>query len=140
MKLDFSSLENALGQLEKSLAYLNSELGQSNPDLREQFRAAAIQAFEYTYELSIKMLRRQLEQIVAYPAGLRQMAFMDVVRSGFEAGLVKQVPLFKVFKEMRNITSHTYDPDKAEEVLAIIDQFVENVRFLLDELKQRNGS
>ncbi len=61
MKIDFSAFEKAIKQLDKSLGFLHSELAQNNPDLYEQFRAAVIQAFEYTFELAIKMLRRQLE-------------------------------------------------------------------------------
>ena len=78
--LDTSSLRNALGQLETSLAYLRSEASQQDPGLRRQFRAAVIQAFEFTYELAIRMTRRQLAEIVATPADLREMAFVADVR------------------------------------------------------------
>jgi len=139
MKLDYSSLEKAMAQLEKSLAYLDSEMSRDDPDLRMQFRAASIQAFEYTYELAVKMIRRQLEQIVSNPAELREMAFMDLIRSASEAGLVKDVRAYKVFREKRNITSHTYDDAKAEYVLSGIDVFLDNTRFLLKELKRRNA-
>ena len=139
MKLDYSTLEKAMAQLEKSLAYLDSEMSRDDPDLRMQFRAASIQAFEYTYELAVKMIRRQLEQIVSNPAELREMAFMDLIRSASEAGLVKDVRAYKVFREKRNITSHTYDDAKAEYVLSGIDVFLDNTRFLLRELKRRNA-
>ena len=139
MKLYYSTLEKAMAQLEKSLAYLDSEMSRDDPDLRMQFRAASIQAFEYTYELAVKMIRRQLEQIVSNPAELREMVFMDLIRSASEAGLVKDVPAYKVFREKRNITSHTYDDAKAEYVLSGIDVFVDNTRFLLRELKRRNA-
>ncbi|MEA2046669.1 MAG: HI0074 family nucleotidyltransferase substrate-binding subunit [Euryarchaeota archaeon] len=139
MKLDYSALEKAMAQLEKSLAYLDSEMSRDDPELRMQFRAASIQAFGYTYELAVKMIRRQLEQIVFNPAELREMAFMDLIRSASEAGLVKDVLAYKVFREKRNITSHTYDDDKAEYVLSGIDVFIDNTRFLLRELKRRNA-
>jgi len=44
MKLDISSFEKALSQLEKSLEYLHSDLAKSDAGLRQQFRAATIQA------------------------------------------------------------------------------------------------
>ena len=59
---------------------MNSELAE-NSDLREQFRAAAVQAFEFTHELAFKMLKRQLEQMMADPTAVDQMAYMDIVRS-----------------------------------------------------------
>jgi nucleotidyltransferase substrate binding protein (TIGR01987 family) len=109
MKLDISPFEKALSQLEKSLEYLNSDLARQDAGLREQFRAATSQAFAYSYELGTKMLRRQLEQIAANPAEIREKVFMDLIRTGAEAGLVQQVPPYRVFREKRNMTSHTYD-------------------------------
>ncbi len=108
MRLDLTSLRSALAALEKSLGFLNSELAE-NADLREQFRAAAVQAFEFTHELAFKMLKRQLEQMAADPAAIDKMAYMDVVRSGAEAGLIADVARFRDYREKRNITSHTYD-------------------------------
>jgi nucleotidyltransferase substrate binding protein (TIGR01987 family) len=138
MKLDIAPLEKAIGQLQKSLTYLNSEMARQDENLREQFRGAAIQAFEYTYELGLKMLRRQLEQIVSNPAEIREMNFLDFIRAAAEAGLVKDVPGYRLYREKRNITSHTYDLHKAEELLDIMDGFMLEMRFLLTELKKRN--
>ena len=138
MKIDYSALEKAIGQMEKSRGFLHSEMAKKNKDLYEQFRASAIQAFEHTYELALKMLRRQLEQIVANPPELREMAFMDFIRTAYEAGLVLDVPAFKIYREKRNITAHTYDADKAEDILEILDSFLRDVRYLRDELKKRN--
>lgn len=139
MKLDTSAFEKALSQLEKSLNYLHSDLALQDPGLREQFRAATIQTFEFSYELGTKMLRRQLEQIAANPAEIREMVFMDMIRTGAEAGLVQQVPNYRVYREKRNMTSHTYDEDKAQEVLAVLGDFLQEMYFLRDELKRRNA-
>ena len=140
MILDLTHLEKAVYQLETSLNYLKSDLARSDSGLRDQFRAAAIQAFEFTYELAVKMLRRQLEQIVPSPAELRAMAFMDLIRTGAEAGLVDDVARYRLYREKRNITSHTYDDERAEEVLSALKPFLADVRHLLAELKRRNPS
>lgn len=58
LPLDLSSLENAIAQLEQSLSYFHSPIVQQDSGLALQLRAAAIQAFEFTYELSWKMLKR----------------------------------------------------------------------------------
>ena len=136
MKIDYAAFEKAIQQLEKSRAFLHSEMAQKSKDLYEQFRAAAIQAFENTYELALKMTRRQLEQIVANPSELREMAFMDFIRTAYEAGLVREVAAFRIYREKRNITAHTYDANKAEEILEVLDSFLEDVRFIGDELKK----
>jgi len=138
MKLDYSAFEKAIKQLEKSREFLHSKIARKNKDLYEQFRTASIKAFEYTYELALKMVRRQLEQITLNPEELREMVFMDFIRTAYEAGLVREVPIFKTYREKRNVTSHTYDAQKAELILSILDPFLCDARYILDELKKRN--
>lgn len=137
MKLDLSALRGAVAALRKSLKYLRSELAK-DPELYEQFRAAAIQAFEFTYEVAYKMLKRQLELISQSPGEIDQMTYMQIIRSGAEAGLVQDVARFRDYRDKRNITSHTYDPKKAEQVVAVLDPFLEDATFLLAELERRN--
>lgn len=137
MRLDLSSLRNALAALEKSLAFLDSDLAK-DPDLREQFRAAAIQGFEFTHELGFKMLKRQLEQMVADPASVDKMPYMDVIRTSAEAGLITGVARFRDYRDKRNITSHTYDQAKAEQIASILNDFRDDIRYLLAELERRN--
>jgi len=140
MKLDISPLEKALKQLETSMGYLRSDLAAKDPGLHMQFRNSAIQCFEFTYELSYNMIRRQLEQIAGTPPELRQMNFNDFLRTAADAGLVPDVKRFIRYRERRNITSHTYNEKKAEEIIAILDEFVGDVHFVLKELKKRNES
>lgn len=137
MKLDVSSLRNALTALEKSLKFLASDMAK-DPDLHEQFRAAAIQAFEFTHELAFKMLKRQLEQMSADPASIDTLGYMDVIRSGAEAGLIRDIARYRDYREKRNITSHTYDQAKAEQIVSVLKDFRDDVRHLLAELERRN--
>jgi nucleotidyltransferase substrate binding protein (TIGR01987 family) len=137
MKLDLSSLRDALTALEKSLRFLSSEMAK-DPDLREQFRNSAIQCFEFTHELAFRMLKRQLERMSADPASVDTMNYMDLIRSGAEAGLVADVARFRDYREKRNITSHTYDVAQAEKIVAVLESFREDVRHLLSELERRN--
>lgn len=136
--IDLSAFESAVSQLERSLRYLGSDASRADPELRQQFRAATIQAFEFTYELAIKMVRRQLDEIVANPGELRQLTFMDLMRVAAEAGLVRAAPPFRLYREKRNMTSHTYDAEKAEDVLSVLPAFLQDVRFVLYELQRRN--
>ncbi len=139
MVLDTSSLENALAQLEKSVAYLNSDMARRDSGLREQFRAAAIQAYEFTYELAVKMIRRQLAEISASPGEVKEMTFMDAIRAAAEAGLVGEAPAFKRYRDARNLTSHTYDRRRAEEIVTVLEPFIADARRLIGELKRRNA-
>jgi nucleotidyltransferase substrate binding protein (TIGR01987 family) len=137
MKLDFTSLRDSLAALEKSLGFLYSDMAKDT-GLREQFRNSAIQCFEFTHEVAFKMLKRQLEQMAADPAGIDAMTYMDIVRSGAEAGLVQNVDRYKIYREKRNITSHTYDGNKAEGIVAVLGEFRDDIRYLLAELEKRN--
>lgn len=138
MKLDYSALQKACGQLETSMAYYESDQSRQDAGLRLQFRSSVIHSFEYTYEVAIKMIRRQLDQIVANPGELREMNFMDLIRRAADAGLITSVPAYKIFREKRNTTSHTYHEDTAEAVLEGMHDFLAEICFLLKELRRRN--
>ena len=55
MKLDLTPLEDAVAQLEEGLDIYHSDLALTDPRLKKHLRAAVIQAFEFTYELSFRM-------------------------------------------------------------------------------------
>ncbi|MDZ4804266.1 MAG: HI0074 family nucleotidyltransferase substrate-binding subunit [Candidatus Eisenbacteria bacterium] len=137
--LDVTSLEKALGQLETSLRYLRSKASLADAELHGQFRAATIQGFEFTYELAAKFIRRQLEMIALSPGGLREINFSDLMRRAAEAGLVSDPVAFQDYRERRNMTSHAYEEEKAQEALVGIDDFVRDVHFLLDRLRARHN-
>lgn len=137
MTIDYSPLARALAGLEKSLGFLGSDLAR-DPDLREQFRAAAIQGFEFTHELAFKMLKRQLEAMSPAGAAVDQLTYMEIVRAAAEAGLLQETQRFRDYREKRNITSHTYDAEQAEQIVAVLPAFTADVRALLDELARRN--
>ena len=138
MKLDLTSFRDAVAALERSLTFLMSESSRNDALLHEQFRNSAIQCFEFTHELTFKMMKRQLERMSADPASIDTMAYMDVVRSAAEAGLVDDIVRFKDYREKRNITSHTYNQAKAGQIEAILPAFQSDMRSLLSALERRN--
>ncbi len=46
--VDITSLKSAIAQLETSLNYAESDLAKKDEGIAKQFRAATIQAFEFT--------------------------------------------------------------------------------------------
>lgn len=140
MALDFTPLENAIGQLEKSLKFARSPLGQQSPDLFEQLRNSVIQCFEFTYELSHKMLRRFLREAAANPDDFESMSFADLIRTGSEQGLLRSDwGRWKAYRQARTDSSHTYDEKKAAAVYEVAQDFVEEARFLYAKLIDRSG-
>lgn len=141
MALDFSPLANAITQLEKSLAYANAPAALADPGLREQMRNSVIQCFEFTYELSWKMLKRYLEATEASPAALDLATFQSLIRLGNERGLLRSDwNSWRTYRQARTDSSHTYDAAKAEAVFAIAPDFLLEARALLDKLLAQSAT
>jgi nucleotidyltransferase substrate binding protein (TIGR01987 family) len=139
MDLDFSPLENAISQLEKSLRFATSPVA-DDPELFEQLRNSVIQCFEFTYELSHKMLRRFLEETGASPDETDLGTFQNLIRTGNERGLLRSDWLrWRLYRQARTDSSHTYDRTKAEAVYAIAPDFLEEAKFLYGKLIEREG-
>jgi nucleotidyltransferase substrate binding protein (TIGR01987 family) len=132
--LDFTALKNAIGQLKTSLDYSQSQLAQHDEGLFYQFRAATIKAFEYTYEISIKFIRRYLETTEASSESIDALSYRDLIRVAYEKDLVHSPEAWFSFREKRNITSHTYNDDKAELVYTMMPDFLKEVEFLFKKL------
>lgn len=96
--------------------------------------------FEFTYEISHKMLKRYLDMAAASLDEIDNLAFPDLIRKGNETGLLKSDrPTWRRYREMRGKTSHTYDEKIALEVVAAIPEFLEEARYLGQRLSERNG-
>ena len=132
MAIDFSSFKLALARLEKALVR-----SKGVPD-DEEIRDAVIQRFEYTYELSWKMLKRQLEQELATPSDADKMSFKELIREGAERGLVGEVGSWLIYRRQRNLTSHVYNREKAISVYHTVFDFFKDAKKLLTALENRN--
>ncbi|WP_386688732.1 nucleotidyltransferase substrate binding protein [Lonepinella sp. MS14437] len=129
VKLDFSPLINAIERLKEGLIRYQTDIS----DI--QIRDGLIQRFEFTYELSYKMLKRYLAQISPNPEQYDSMSFQDLIRSGNEKGLLLgEWKDWKTYREMRSRTSHTYDEDVALNVVEGIPQFLQEVVYLVEQL------
>ena len=132
MKLDISSLGNAVGRLREGLA--RSERAPADDQLRD----GLIQRFEFTYELSHRMLRRYLKETAASPEEVDRLPFADLIRTANARGLLRSDwPAWRRFREMRARTSHTYDANTASQIAAAIPAFVEEAEHLYAELQRR---
>jgi nucleotidyltransferase substrate binding protein (TIGR01987 family) len=141
MVLDLSSFEKAIGQLDKMYALALSDLAKSDPDLEQAFRMAAIQAFEFTYELCFRMLKRFLKLSEPSPDGIDDATFQSLIRLACERDLLRSdLPRWMDYRRKRGTTSHTYDEGKALEVFSVIPDFVREARHLYETLNERTAS
>ena len=133
--LDLSSLEKACEALALSLKlYDKSSLLEDNPE-KVLLRDGVIQRFEFTYELSWKMLKRYLEEYSLEKAdGLNNR---ELFRIGWEQGLISDPEKWFHYLKMRNQTSHVYDKAKASAVYATAREFLPDAQYLLKRLKEK---
>jgi nucleotidyltransferase substrate binding protein (TIGR01987 family) len=139
MDIDFSPLANAISQLEKSIAYATSEMAENNSGLFEQFRNSVIQCFEFTYELSHKMLKRYLEETAANPEEIDLSTIQNLIRMGNEKGLLRSDwTVWRDYRLARSNSSHTYDGNKAEAVYHITPDFLDEAKYLYQQLVEKS--
>lgn len=139
--LDLTSLRQALASLQDAQALVDDAawFAPQPPRVRNTVIAGLIQNFEFVYELSVKMIRRQLELEAASPTEVDETSFRDLMRLAGERGLVTDVEAWFGYRRLRNITAHTYDQAKARVVLDGLVPFVRDAQTLLRALEIRHA-
>ena len=93
----------------------------------EFLRDSVIQRFEFCVELAWKTARKTL--------GLTATAPRIIIRDLAQQGLIANPQLWFEFLEARNLSSHTYREDLAEQVYACARRAEPEFKALLDRLK-----
>jgi nucleotidyltransferase substrate binding protein (TIGR01987 family) len=139
MALDLTPMKKALVSLEGVLARANdSELMSSLDEVtRYGLKSGAIQNFEFTYELAWKFMKRWLEGNLGstYVDGVSRR---ELFRLAAESRLIGNVDQWMDYHHARNLTSHTYDEAKAQEVFEAATRFAADARKLLRAIEERN--
>lgn len=137
MALELSSLEKAIGALERSLRVIKAQVTESDADLIETLRAGVVQNFEVAYEQSWKMMKRWLEVNVS-PDEVDGVTRRQLFRFCHESRLIDDVDLWMGFHKSRNETSHTYDAETAEDVYKVAKLFLPAASDVLARIAARN--
>ena len=132
---DISSLENAAKRLGEVLIRYNSD---TEDDV---IRDSVIQRFEFTYSIALKTLKKYFLRSAFLSEDVNRMTFNELVRTANQLDLLKSnLEKWSEFREMRNMTSHTYYENTALKVIKIIPDFHEEILFLLEQLRlKQNG-
>jgi len=136
-ELDLTPLRQSLASLEDGLDVVRDTVwfNQQSDKVRHTLIAGVIQNFEFVYEISTKMLRRRLEMDALNPSEVDFANFRDVLRIAAEKGLIDNVQDWFGYRQMHNITAHTYDHQKAQQVYAGTQAFMMDARQLLARLE-----
>lgn len=137
--LDLEGFRAAVGSMADALEVVTSaEFASMDSRWRNTLIAGVVQHFEFTFEVCWKMLKRQLERELPSPSILDSLSFRELIRLGNERGLVTAVEPWFEFRELRNITAHSYSRDKALKVAEGASDLLDHARALLRAIELRN--
>ena len=132
--LDLSALVKVNQALDKAIENSSNTafIKSLSPSQRQLIISGVIQHFEFCYELTYKMLKRQLEEDSANPAEVDQYSFRELLRVAAERGLISDVTLWIEFRGHRNLTAQTYDENKAERIYDSVIDFQKESYYVLE--------
>ena len=127
---NITSLENAVKRLGEILIRYQSDVSDDG------IRDSVIQRFEFTYSIALKTLRKYFIERAFIVDDVEHMSFNDMIRTANNLDLLKSnLEIWTNYKNMRNLTSHTYNEEIALKVVSIIPAFYEEILYLVDKLK-----
>lgn len=107
----FSNYKKALAQLKK---FIDKE------QLTELEEQGLIKAFEYNYELAWNTMKDLLE----YQGRTGLIGARDTIREAFKENIIKDGEGWMDMLKKRNLTTHTYNQETADEIAEkIIDEY-----------------
>ena len=110
--MDTARLQERMSDYLRALAQLEKAASQPKDEF---LRDSVIQRFEFTHELAWKMLKLKLEE-----EGLVTRTPRETMQEALQAGLIEDGNLWSDMQKMRNLTSHTYHEELADQVYAFI--------------------
>jgi nucleotidyltransferase substrate binding protein (TIGR01987 family) len=138
MALELTSLRKALQSLQNALRVASpDELEKFEKEQAEVLKAGVIQNFEFSYELCWKFMRRWLKENLS-PAVTDGITRRELFRMAAEQRLIDDVEQWMRYHDARNLSSHTYLPEVADEVYRSAFDFHEAARKLLRAMEERN--
>lgn len=135
-RLDTIALKNAISALERSLNVIQRRQELAEQDERETLRAGVIQNFEFTFELSWKMMKRWLEMNIS-PDITLGITKKDLYRLAAENDLITDVGQWFEFQNARNKTSHIYAACVAETVFSSATKFLPYAKAFFERLEKK---
>ena len=132
--IDLTSFKKALASLFEVIKIYNSD--KTNLITRDSM----IQRFEYTYSISLKMIKRYLASGAFVFENIDGMTFNEMIRQANKMGILRSnLERWDIYRQKRNLTSHTYDEKIAQDVASIIEDFALEAKYLLEKLKEKLG-
>lgn len=114
----FRNYRKALNRLTKAVNIVTEQIN-DDAEVDDLLKEGLIQRFEYTHELAWKVMKDYAE----YQGYTDIRGSRDAFRKAFEIGLITDKRWMESIED-RNLTSHNYDNETAEEICeAIVDVY-----------------
>ncbi len=118
-EIDITPLLEAKKTLDFGIANAKSDLE----------KAGAIQAFEYTYELCWKTMKR-----IFANQNIETSITKDIFRTAAQFNLIEDAEIWFEFIKKRNETTHTYNKKTAEEIFSFLPTFQKEVEKFINKI------
>lgn len=118
------TLEEAMGEFQKSKV---------TERLRKIIRDSVIKRFEYSVDIVWKYLKEYLQE----KKGIERKSPKDVFKECFRIGLILEEETKKSLDmvDVRNLTTHTYDEETAEEFCKLIPDFLDLMKKIVQKIE-----
>lgn len=115
----YTQLERAVGKMQEALTF---------PD-DEPHKESTIQRFEYTFELSWKLMSSIIKD-----EGIESYGVRNILREAYKLKLIDTVEVWFKYADARNQTAHIYKQSVADEVVSVArGGFVEDVKAFIEK-------
>ena len=122
-ELDLTNIKNAISTLEEAINYYNTDVEQP---IKNMYADSCIQRFEYTYELSWKIMKKYLK--LFFNKTEQELTIKNIFRYMQGYGLIKDWTKWVEYNDARNNTAHEYNFNKAQFVLTVLKTFLDDVK------------
>ncbi|MCM1267437.1 MAG: nucleotidyltransferase substrate binding protein [Bacteroidales bacterium] len=123
-------LQRCIDTLEKS--YMMLQKSQEGTIDYELYRNSLVKGFEMTIEQSGKLLKKKLNPYFASKKAVDALSFKDIFRYAHKHSLLteEEAGRWMKYRDNRNSTAHDHGQAFAEETLALMDDFLSDVKNL----------
>ncbi|MDI6804989.1 MAG: HI0074 family nucleotidyltransferase substrate-binding subunit [Bacteroidota bacterium] len=125
-------LKNIIQDTEKALTQLNRALQEKFSDI---VRDAAIQRFEFTFELFWKLVKAYLNFVEGIDCYSPKNCFRELLPVTLASE--DEVELLLKMCDHRNLTSHVYDEEVSKEVFSAIPSYYNIMNVILSRIKAK---
>lgn len=119
-----------LDELKNAIIRLDEGLNQPNPTQLE--KDGILQRFEFTFELAWKVVQ-EYSQI----QGIEVVSPREAIRIGAQLGIIDTPEDWLIDLKNRNLTTHIYDDQTAQEILTQIPSFSTRVHSLISSIESK---